>query len=306
MKRKFNKAIRLFIMLIFTMFLLSACGGEHSAKLVNEISFSLENITDLKISYDDENIIFFTSGDENLVIKEYMSKDKKSYHARVSQDKNSIRISEGGKPLLKGGFTRYVEVYLPDAYTEDLQVAATNGNIDMSDMEVDVHSIRVDCTSGTFQIGKASAEEIYFSTTSGRFELGELVGEQIRIESTQGNVTCERLQGKVNYISTGGNAEFFSAAGEGIYQVNNSGKLSVVYEEVTGDLSFYNKNDTIEVQLPEALSFEFEAVTKNGAVNTDFQGDISVNGDSVNGTVGVNPTVSIKAETKNGNIEVRR
>lgn len=96
-----RKIILTFILFIITIFSISACGcGKgNSAKLVNEMSFSLENISDLTISYDDENISFFQSENDNLVIKEYMSKDKESYHAKVSQKKNSIQINEGGKPF---------------------------------------------------------------------------------------------------------------------------------------------------------------------------------------------------------------
>lgn len=52
MKRKIIMTFILFI----TIFLISACGKGSSTKLVNEMIFSLENISDLTISYDDENI----------------------------------------------------------------------------------------------------------------------------------------------------------------------------------------------------------------------------------------------------------
>lgn len=54
-----RKIILTFILFIITIFLISACGKGSSTKLVNEMSFSLENISDLTISYDDENIRFF-------------------------------------------------------------------------------------------------------------------------------------------------------------------------------------------------------------------------------------------------------
>lgn len=303
---KCRKIMPLFGMFFFVVMLLTGCGGGKSGELSNELVFSLEGIEELEISYDDENISFYESEDDSLIVREYMSKDKKSYHAKVSENEKSIQISEGGKPFLKGGFTRYIEVYLPDSYSESLKVTTTEGNIDMSDLALELNSIRVDCTSGIFKIKEASAEDIYFSSTRGTMELGSLAGEQIKIETTQGGVSCEKTDGNVTYTSTSGNAEFMSANGSGTYKAENSGKLSVTYDEVNGDLYFFNKNDDVEVCLPEGLSFEFEAVTKNGSVNTDFQGDISADGDSVSGTVGNNPAVKIKAETKNGNIEVNR
>lgn len=306
MKRRFKKNILLSIMMIIEIILLSGCGREESNKMVNELSFSLDGISDLIISYDDENIGFFTSESDELVIKEYMSKNKKSYYAKVSINRDSIRISEGGKPIFKDGFTRYVEVYLPASYTENLKVTVTDGSIDMSDMELELKSIRVDCTSGRFKLNKAAAEEIYFSSTSGKLELEEIIGNQIRIETTQGNVICRRADGVMNYVSTSGNAEFLSVSGSGVYKANNSGKLSVIYDEVNGNLSFFNKNDDVEIKLPENLSFEFEAITKNGSIDTNLEGEISVNVDSTTGTVGDDPAVKIKVETKNGNIKVRQ
>lgn len=305
MKRKTYKTTLLFIILIFTLPLVSACGKEKSAQAANELSFSLEDISDLTISYDDENVSFFTSKNDNLIIREYMSKDKNSFHAKVSQNKDSIRISEGKKPFFKGKFTRYVEVYLPDSYSENLKVTTTDGNIDMSGVELELNSIYVDCVSGTFSVNRAVAEDIYFSSTNGELELGDVVGDQIKIETTQGNVICEKIDGNVDYTSTSGNAEFKSAVGSGAYRANNSGILSVVYDEVTGDLSFFNKNDDIQLQFPGDQSFIFEGITTNGKIDTDFQDNISVKGDMTSGVVGSNPTVTIKVETKNGNIEVR-
>lgn len=304
MKRKTEKNILIIMVEILTMLFLSACGREGTVTLSNEQSFSLDGISDLTISYDDENICFFMSENENLIIREYMSEDKKAYHAKIRRKKDSIQISEGGKPIFKSGFIRYVEVYLPASYSSNIKVTATDGEIDMSEIELDMDSVRVDCTSGTFRLNKAVAEEIYFSSTSGELELGEVIGNQIRIETTQGNVTCENIKGNVTYTSTSGNAQFLSASGSGVYKANNSGSLSVIYDEVTGDLSFFNKNDDIVLQLPQGLSFQFEAIIKNGKIDTDFQGDISVNGDSASGIIGANPTVTIKAETRNGNIEV--
>ena len=79
-----------------------------------------------------------------------------------------------------------------------------------------------------------------------------------------------------------------------------------MYTEVTGDLSFYNKNDSIHVTLPADLEFEFEATAKNGSISTTFQENVSIEGRTTSGTVGEHPTVTVKVETNNGNIEVEQ
>ena len=301
-----KKSISLFIVFCLTAIMLTSCGGSSDASEYNELTFSLSGIKELIISYDDEDVSFFESDRDELVIREYMSEDKESYHAEVVEEDGTIKISEGGKPLFKGDFTRYIEVYLPAAYSQSLKVTTTDGDIDMSHIELDMDNIRVDCTSGTFRLNKATAGKIYFSSTSGRLDLGSVKGGSIKIETTDGEVSCEKAEGKVKYTSTSGTGEFLSVIGSGSYRAENSGKLSVRYDEVTGDLSFFNKNDNVQVKLPKDLSFEFEAVTKNGSIDTNFGEGISVDGSSAKGVVGENPQVKVKAETRNGNIEVNK
>lgn len=298
-------------MLLSTMLLLIlltgiGCEKQQSTETVNELSFSLDGITEIAISYDDENVTFFRSENENLLIKEYMNQDKDSYHAKVTQDRGSIKISEGEKPFFKGDFVRYIEVYLPASYEEALKVTTTDGEIDFSDMALNIKSLRIDCTSGIVKLQEVTAADIHLSSTSGKMKLGTVKAEKIRIDTTKGSVACERIEGEVSYTSTSGDAEFLSAAGSGTFKANNSGKLIVVYEEVTGNLSLYNKNDAIELTLPSTLEFEFKATTKNGSVNTNFQENLAVKGKTTSGVIGNNPTVTVKVETKNGDVEVTR
>lgn len=294
----------MFLLSILCLCSLAGCGKSSTPRLANTLTFSLEGISDLTISYDDENVSFFESDDDDLIVKEYMTENKKSYHADVKQKSGSIQIREGGKPVFKKGFSRYIEVYLPASYNENLAVSSTDGNLDMTEVELSLSKIRIDTTSGMVKLQEASAADIHLSSTKGSLELGTVTAEKIKIETTQGEVDCERLEGLVTYTSTSGNISVKSAKGSGTYRADNSGKLSVVYESVTGDLSFYNKNDNVELTLPDKLSFTFEAVTKNGSISTDFQENISIKDKTAKGTVGEHPSVKVKAETKNGNIHV--
>lgn len=282
----------------------TGCSHSESPQMANELHFSLDGISDVTISYDEEPITFYKADNGGLVIKEYMTKNKSSYYADVKQRSGSIHISEGGKPFFKDGFSRYIEVYLPASYTDALTITTTNGNIDLSDVDLQLSMLRIDSTAGTVNLNNAAASDIHLSSTSGTLKLGCLKADNIRLDTTSGNVTCGELNGSVTYTSTSGNADISSAIGSGSYKANNSGKLHVVYTEVTGDLSFYNKNDSISLTLPDDLAFEFEATTKNGSVSAAFQDHLTIDGHTARGTVGSNPAVTITAETKNGDIEV--
>lgn len=125
---------------IFFLLSLTGCSDAKSPKMTNELHFSLAEISDLTISYDEEPITFFETDGDELVVKEYMTENKTSYYADVNESKDSIHISEGGKPLFKDGFSRYVEVYLPISYTKALTITTTDGNIDLSSINLQLSS----------------------------------------------------------------------------------------------------------------------------------------------------------------------
>lgn len=283
---------------------LTGCSHSQSPQLANEITFSLDGISEITISYDEETIAFHESESGELIIREYMTGHDRSYFARTEQRGGSIKISEGGKPLFQDGFSRYVEVYLPASYHNDLTVTTTNGEIDSSEFELFLNTLRIDSTAGTVSLSTVEAQNIHLSTASGSFNAGHLNADTIRIDTTSGNFFCEALDGSVTYTTTSGNADIQSAIGSGNYKASNSGELNVVYTKVTGDLSFYNKNDGIHITLPADLEFQFAAAAKNGSVSTSFQECLSVKDGITSGTVGGHPTVTVTAETKNGTIEV--
>lgn len=287
---------------LLCLLLFAGCSKTDTHETANELRFSLTDVSDITISYDEEDITFYDSDDDTLIIKEYMTVKKKSYFAKVKQRKNSLHISEGGKPIFKGDFNRHTEIYLPLSYQNNLSITTTDGNINLSDIDLNVSDLQIDSTSGTVQVSHAQADQMHLSSTSGTFKLGSLTAESISIKTTSGNVMCKEIDGSVTYTSTSGNAEFQSAIGFGRFTAENSGRLSVCYTNVDGDLMLFNKNDNINLVLPEKLEFEFEAITKNGAISTNFQKQIEIDGDKTIGTVGDNPTSTVRVETKNGNI----
>lgn len=297
------KKITMMIAIVLFVFSLSACGSKGTNP--HTLTYEIDNIHDVVLSYDDEDITFFESPDDTLIIKEYMTDADSKYYAKVDIDQGYIHVSEGGKPLF-GSFSRHIEVYFPKTYTGSLTVTSTNGNVDFSEVDIEVTSLRIDCSSGKVRIRNAYADTINLSSTSGTLDIGHLEGKEVYISTTSGKVVCDEISGNVTYVSTSGDIEIESAVGAGSYKTENSGILDITYTDVAGDLYLYNKNGDVELTLPEDLSFRFEAVTKNGSVSTPFESVLSMKNDTVTGTVGGNPSITVKTETKNGNIKVEQ
>ena len=90
-----KKQIVLCMAIILCLSVLAGCSKSRSPQMANELRFSLDTVSELIISYDEETITFFESDSDYLVIKEYMTINKSSYYAKVTERNNSIHISEG-------------------------------------------------------------------------------------------------------------------------------------------------------------------------------------------------------------------
>lgn len=233
---KFKNRIMYVMTAVMCLILLPGCGNQNSFQMANELCFSMDGIKELMISYDEEEVTFFKSDSDRLVVREYMTDKKSSYFAKAGQNGDSIKISEGGKPFFRGGFLRYIEIYLPVTFHGCLTVTTADGDIDLADAELDLASLRIDSTAGKIKLKDAEAGTVHLSSTSGTLDIGNLKADQILLENTGGSTVCKRLEGNVTCTSTGGDVEIESAAGSGSYKINNSGKLDVTYSEVTGDL----------------------------------------------------------------------
>lgn len=288
------------------LFTFSGCSAPKNTDKANEMRFSLQGITNVTISYDEEPIVFYQAEGNELVVKEYMTENKSGYYARVEQSGDAVHISEGGKPFFKSGFSRNIEVFLPASYSENLKITTTDGNIDLTHTPLQLSELRIDSTKGTVDLDNVIADNVYLSTVSGKYNIGGIEADAIRLDSTRGAITCNHLIGNVTYTSTHGNAEIKSAAGQGSYTTSGSGSLSVNYIEVTGDLYLYNKNGNIDLAVPNDLSFYFSAESKNGSVITTFPQYLAIDEHTASGSIGESPTVWVKTETNNGSIEVKQ
>lgn len=293
---------------VSVFFIMGLTGCSHSAQpeMANELRYSVGDISDLTISYDEENITFYMSDSDEIVIREYMTEKDKAYYAKVSENGNSVHISEGRKPFFKDGFLRYVEAELPASYRKGLTVTTTDGNIDFSETKLDLTSLRIDSTAGNVNLKDMTAKNMYLSSTSGMLDLYKLQAEDIRFMTTSGKVSCDALNGSVICTTTSGDVSIKNAVGSGEYKNNNSGLLEVEYSEVTGDLLLFNKNGDIRLTIPDDLEFNFTAETKNGTIRTSFQDEIKTDGAKAKGKIGKNPVITIETETRNGKIEVNK
>ena len=320
--------------------LVFARSGSRELDLANTEEFDITGVGEIRISTGQDTVTFLPGNPGKLVIREYMNRNNPSYYAKIKNRGGKINIQEGGRPLIRSGFVRRMEVYLPPEYNGFVSADTSSGSAeiqilppDLSGFEarttsgtISFHTIHADTvrlattsgtvtgnsvsgngaitnTSGTIKINTWSAEDgVTIKSTSGGIELGAVKANRINIETVSARMECGTLAGNISYRSTSGSLSIETASGSGSFEHSAAGDLHLSYTSVTGNISVFNKNGTIFFEIPGHYAGTFEAETREGTITTNFMDRLSGSVKKLSGVINRPGGSVISLETRNGHI----
>lgn len=290
---------------VLLMGALSGCQEQKATALVNTLSFNMGDFQSLRLDYDAEDIHVLESDNDKVILKEYMNEDKKSYYARTDTQNGELLITEGKRPR-RSSFESYIEIYIPQNYTDSLSLHSTSGTIE-SEIPLNLTGdFSVDTTSGVTQISNTKASNIKITSTNGNLNFENIDGDTIEIQTTNATTSINQASGAISYQSKGGNLAASGIHGSGSFNASGDGYIDVSFADVGGNVSAYSKNGTLTLKLPSQLSFKFSATTKEGSIKTSFADQLAVTDNTAAGTVGSLPDIFVELKTRNGDIIVSR
>lgn len=302
MQRKFI----LFTCVVFLLMgILSGCRGQKAIVLVNTLTFDTGDFQSLRLDYDADDIHVLESDNDKVIVKEYMNENKKSYYARTSTQNGELLITEGERPR-RSSFESYIELYIPQNYTDSLSLHSTSGTIN-SEIALNLSgSFSLDTTSGVIEVSNTKASTIKATSTNGSLSFESIESDEINIQTTNATTSMNQISGAVSYQSKGGKLTAFDLSGSGSFNASGDGSIDISFTDVTGDISAYSKNGTLTVTLPSGLDFKFSATTKEGSIKPSFADQLTITDNTAAGTVGASPDITVELETRNGDIKITR
>lgn len=300
---------RNFISFACAVFLLmgisSGCKEQTATALVNTLTFDTSDFESLRLDYDADDIQVLQSDNDNVIVKEYMNENKKSYYARTYTANGELLITEGDRPR-RSSFESYIEIYIPPDYTSSLSLHSTSGTIN-SDIALNLSGdFSVDTTSGVVKVSNTKASSVKATSTNGSLSLENIDADEINIQTTNAATLMSQMNGTISYQSKGGKLTASELNGSGSFNASGEGSIDISFADVTGDISAYSKNGTLTVTLPSELAFKFSATTKEGSIDTSFADQLAVTDDTAAGIVGASPDITVALETRNGDIKASR
>ncbi|MDR0401174.1 MAG: DUF4097 domain-containing protein [Treponema sp.] len=333
--------------LVLGLLLSMAGGGVYGLAdlpLVNTETLNLDGIESLALSYGHDELILRESESEDLVIKEYMTRDRDRYRVQVSRSPGTLRIRRGGRPWLYWNWKARAEIYLPRSFQGNLRIASgsgilsaetdlhgyktvdinvTSGKVSLNGVSGETVSVHVasgelgmrtiggksfvSVSSGKMGIDGMSGEEHHIKVTSGRLRVGSLEG-QSALELSSGTIAVDQVRGGVEARVSSGSLEMGDFAGSGSFGVN-SGNLRVNLGELPEDLRFRLSSGSVELGIPRDIPFNLDTITNSGNVRINEGGKevFKISGNStVLRPIGTGAERIIFALINSGNLVINR
>ncbi len=276
-------------------------------ELVNTSTISMEGIDTLSLDYSSDDIIFYESDTQELILKEYMniSPNEKEL-TQIKQNGSELRLRGGDRTRQNWMFNHYsgyVEIYLPADYQGSISASTSSGNIE-SELELHLSTFAASCSSGDIHMNEVSAADISAATTSGNIEFEIAEGNRsfasssgdIRIHggngdtvvsSTSGNITMKENSGELNAAASSGDITIEDANGAKEIETT-SGVIKV--SDCTGFMKVSaSSGDIIISDLGDAGTFE----STSGNIRISFTEQLAQS------------TKDIEADASSGDVELK-
>ena len=271
--------MKILLILFFVFLGINQLFALGTLELINSQTLDMNSVETLNISYYSDNILFLESNDNNLVLKEFMTRNRPEYFANISNSGGVLIISNGERPWL---IRTKIEIYVPKIFTDNLVFKLKSGNLS-SNYNMNYRSINLTVSSGNINVTGISSENISVNVSSG-------------------NIKINSCQGKINAVNSSGNLTVDNFYGYGIFDVN-SGNINLTVNNIIGDLSLSANSGIINLMTNENISFILDADVRSGNIripNLETQTSTKIQH-----IIGSNPIHRISAKCGSGNINIK-
>ncbi|WP_171004926.1 DUF4097 family beta strand repeat-containing protein [Enterococcus hulanensis] len=293
---------------------LTACGSDEEMKLVNTESISIDSVANISLDYDADDLLIQNSKSKKIVLKEYMSRDKRKYYSQISQNNHGVGIKEGKRPI-GSSFKSKMVLSVPKDYSGELEIHSTSGKVETTLLNKALAAVALDTTSGKISSNDLAANTIKLTSTSGVISSSTLIAKnKIKIKSTSGPINVQdvdakemklqttsadtklkKIKGQVDYETKSGELTLSDFSGNGEFTASGEGSMTLKIKKLTDDLSAFSKNGTVTLNLPDSKKAQLSLKTKEGKIKNQRD-------DLTEGTKSSVPRINV--ETRNGNINV--
>lgn len=278
-------------------------------KLVNESQIPLRGIDELHFNYHLGNLLILPSSQNQLIVRDFMSRDIAKLYSTVEKVGNVIKITQGPKKLV-GLFKNKVIILLPTTYTGFLTIRSQSGSVtidqlnqkcllDITDISGDVvlHNSKVDRLQADSKSGNIHLLNSQINDCHVNVHSGNIIANQTKIVDKDGELSLTSTSGKISLTEVFAKRLLINSKSGNIIGKNITAHLA----EIVTDLGNIKLNDLIS---SGKINTKFGKIKL--ALSDNFEQDLKIN--SQNGNIKVLVPEKLKFQflltIQNGNINL--
>lgn len=291
-----NAKFRLIIWSIITVMLVSLFVGGISLKnrddlsKTNEWTVNTDSLKDIKINLTQDDLVIKTTKEKDIKIVESSNYEiSKREQLKISEESNSLNIYRDNKTLGWISFGRFksrsIEIYIPEAYKENLIVNNNAGEVDvLSNLNLDYFEIYQNVGNLNIE-GNISCNKFFAKLDVGSMDSKIINTKEYNIKASVGAIDIEGLSGKGS--------------------VNSSvGEIRCTIDKIDGNIDIKSSVGEVDLYISENLSFDIDAKSNVGEVDSYFQENID--GKRIKSSVGTDISGTIKVRSDVGDININK
>ena len=249
------------------------CESSHKtpAQRVTDTSFPSRDLKGVDIQLINGDVTISLEDDPEADIR--IDGDVDRLDVRVNSETGVLSIRQENTAsssffFRRGLVSADLELTLPRRCWEFLQVATTNGDVELED-GLEVRKCSIKTASGDASLGETSCTEFSFKSASGDLEAGLTAGS-VQVESSSGDITLAGEIGSFRAATASGDIEMNGSVRE-VRCTSASGDVSVETETVPEQMEISSKSGDCEVTMPGGQGFTLQFSTVSGDLDTDFE-----------------------------------
>jgi lia operon protein LiaG len=300
--------------------------------LLKEEDIPLSGISEILIEADSLDIEFIVGAEPYLKVLQYGNERTAAEELFSATQKNgSLNISV--RSLIRifnisFGSSERLVLAIPASWLGDIGAQSASGNISVSDTftwqdislssssgdlliggELNAENITLHAISGNILSRQALtvAGKLDITGSSGDIGLGApLQAQSIYAKVVSGNITLKRAEVEhFDLRTSSGDIRTAQLSGGG-YAAATSGNISLDLEAPIGDVELDTSSGDIRIGVAEGISFIFYGNCSSGDIHANFPLMKNERGNRAEGSVGLEPTASIRATAVSGNIGIEQ
>lgn len=255
-------------------------------KLVNEFQIPLRGIDELHFNYHLGNLLILPSNQEQLIVRDFMSRDIAKLYSTVEKVGNVIKITQGPKKLV-GLFKNKVIILLPTTYNGFLTIRSQSGSVtvdqlnqncllDITDISGDVvlHNsqidrLQADSKSGDIHLLNSQINDCHVNVHS-----GDIIANQTKIVDDDGELSLTSTSGKISLADASTKRLLVNSKSGNVIGQNITALLTEVNTD-SGNIKINNlisngqintKSGKVKLSLPEKFEQNLKISSHNSNI----------------------------------------